>query len=351
LERAIWKDNLIEATVVSKDYNKEEAIREASSKGELLCPDEECSCRVLKYCHGDIKEPYFSHKSNVQCDYDFYDRNNSSLIPILHRLHQCFADKNYKFERDVKVFPHHYTHFLFTNDSGKKVALELVSDNISLKVTKDLNRKYDECGVKLRRIVVSDRTAVESEEKIGFIKRHQLNCSPNKDLIIIDKNGERVYQLKEDPNEYVINNKPVSSPNYPKVYSKESLLSDIIFDEENFLIADFFKDYESFLAKKQKQFAKRKEEEEKKPETIGFSLSSLKTELREHYSEIIKNPDWRKKLIKATLIPATGYYICHRIYGYGIIYFTEGTQMDICFEKGVITCLDWNEENKRKNLI
>lgn len=67
IEKAIWKGKEIFAFEISQDYNNEKIIRQASGRKELFCPDENCKNRILKYCHGEKKQPYFAHLVNTDC--------------------------------------------------------------------------------------------------------------------------------------------------------------------------------------------------------------------------------------------------------------------------------------------
>ena len=55
MEKALYNGKEILSFEISKNYELEKSIRKASGRKELLCPDENCQNRVLKYCHGDKK--------------------------------------------------------------------------------------------------------------------------------------------------------------------------------------------------------------------------------------------------------------------------------------------------------
>ena len=58
----------------------------------------------------------------------------------------------------------------------------------------------------------------------------------------------------------------------------------------------------------------------------------------------MKNPNWRSQAIKATIIPASSYYIQHSKHGYGLIAYVDGNQIDVCFENGELIIMDWGKE-------
>ena len=47
---------------------------------ELYCPDPECDHKILRYCHGEIKEAFFAHLNNESCDYANFDKENTQTM-------------------------------------------------------------------------------------------------------------------------------------------------------------------------------------------------------------------------------------------------------------------------------
>ena len=78
MENAIFNGNLIVALEISKDFDTENMIREEGKYRHLRCPDPNCKSPFLRYCHGEKKQPYFAHLSNVSCDYSDYDMTPAS---------------------------------------------------------------------------------------------------------------------------------------------------------------------------------------------------------------------------------------------------------------------------------
>ena len=75
MENAIWNGRTLVACEVAENYEEEKEVRKASYSGELRCPDEGCLSPILKYCHGEIREPYFAHRDNAECDYVLFEKN------------------------------------------------------------------------------------------------------------------------------------------------------------------------------------------------------------------------------------------------------------------------------------
>ena len=71
MERAIWNNKEYYAFDIMEDFALETEVRKVSSK-ELYCPDPCCKKPVLRYCHGDVKDAYFAHLENEECDYGKY---------------------------------------------------------------------------------------------------------------------------------------------------------------------------------------------------------------------------------------------------------------------------------------
>ena len=86
MEKAIWQGKTICASDIKDKWEYEKNIRLASANRELMCPDIGCHSPILKYCHGNLKRPYFAHKKSSECDYDKYDRQNTPDIDNIKLL-------------------------------------------------------------------------------------------------------------------------------------------------------------------------------------------------------------------------------------------------------------------------
>jgi hypothetical protein len=278
MENARWKGRVYTATEVSQSYELEKEIRKASGRRELECTDPDCPNPILKYCHGEIKNPYFAHLNNCNCDYAEFDKGNTQLMRSVKRnLYEIFVAKGYDVQFEVKVLPHHYTHLLFTIDDSKKIAVELGTQRTTANKIETLSAQYDDMGIEYRWIVISDSNTPTDEDKTFFIKRYQLNESKLKDILIINMEGTEVTQYIVDPNQYLFRWKPLHSNNYPDYYLETGSLTDLVFEDDVLTLSGFHERYNAWLKKKKKAFDKKVaqlEEQSLKP-TNSYSLLQL----------------------------------------------------------------------------
>ncbi len=275
MENAMWNGRVYTATEVSQSYELEKEIRKASGRRELKCTDPDCPNPILKYCHGEIKNPYFAHLNNCNCDYAEFDKGNTQLMRSIKRsLYENFVAKGYDVQFEVKVLPHHYTHLLFTMEDGKKIAIELGTQRTTANKIETLSAQYDDMGIEYRWIVISDSNTPTDEDKTFFIKRYQLNESRLKDILIINLEGTEVTQYIVDPNQYLFRWKPLHSNNYPDYYLETGSLTDLVFEDDVLTLSGFHERYNEWLKKKKKAFDKKVaqlEEQSLKP-TNSYSL-------------------------------------------------------------------------------
>lgn len=113
MDKAKWGEMLYIANEVCLDYNAEKQIRKASGRRELRCIDPDCNNPIVKYCHGEKKSPYFAHINKSLCEYEEFDRENTSIIKIIKlKLFDIIKNNGFNVQLDVKLIPHHYTHLL-----------------------------------------------------------------------------------------------------------------------------------------------------------------------------------------------------------------------------------------------
>ena len=276
MEYAIWNGERISAFEVSKNYQLEKQIRQASGKKQLYCPDKDCENRILRYCHGEKKEAYFAHLNNNLCDYSEFDRNNTDIVrSIRRRFYEHFKSMGLSVELEIKILKHHYTHLLITTDNGRKIAVEFGTQRLSANYINRLSVEYQKQNIPVKWIVIGDINHSIEEDKVFFLKRYLLNESTNKDLIIVSWNAAEVAQFKIDPNEYKYKNREIRSENYPKDFKKLGKIEDIILEGEELSIIGFHDDYNKWLTKKDHAYNKRiaqLEEDERKKETIVQSI-------------------------------------------------------------------------------
>ena len=263
MEYAIWNGKRISASDVSAEFSYETQIRDVSSK-ELLCPDTNCANPILRYCHGDKKDAYFAHICNEHCDYGDYDRDTPSQIKLVcKRLYNHSASLGYNVQMEVKVLEHHYTHILITTDNNERIAIELGNQRTSEKRIERITQEYKDAGISVQWIVVDNLDTPEGEDRVYCLKRYILNESSNNDLIIIEPETYRVGQYKIDEKRYWAAGREIYSANYPKTYTIESVLEDIVFENNELTLPGFIASYNTWFEKKNKQFLKKKEQLEK----------------------------------------------------------------------------------------
>ena len=263
MEFALWNGKKISASEVSAEYSYEKQVRDVSSK-ELLCPDPNCANPILRYCHGDKKDAYFAHICNEHCDYGDYDRDTPSQIKLVcKRLYTHLASLGYNVQMEVKVLKHHYTHILITTDNNERVAIEFGNQRTSEKRIERITQEYKDTGISVQWIIVDKLDVPDGEDRVYCLKRYILNESPNCDLIIIEPETYKVGQYKIDEKRYWAAGREIYSENYPKTYTVESTLENIIFENNELTLPGFIASYNTWFEKKNKQFLKKKEQLEK----------------------------------------------------------------------------------------
>ena len=178
-------------------------------------------------------------------------------------MHTHLASLGYNVQMEVKVLEHHYTHILITTDNNERVAIELGNQRTSEKRIERITQEYKDAGIFVQWIIVDNLDIPEAEDRVYCLKRYILNESPNRDLIIIEPETYRVGQYKIDEKRYFSLGREISSPNYPKVYSIEKCIDDIVFENNELTLPGFIASYNTWFEKKNRQFQKRKEQEEK----------------------------------------------------------------------------------------
>ena len=263
MEFALWTGKRISASEVSENNQYEREVRKVSHIG-LMCPDPNCANPILRYCHGDKKDAYFAHICNEHCDYGDYDRDTPSQIKLVcKRLYTHLASLGYNVQMEVKVLKHHYTHILITTDNNERIAIELGNQRTSEKRIERITQEYKDTGISVQWIIVDNLDIPEGEDRVYCLKRYILNESPNRDLIIIEPETYRVGQYKIDEKRYFAAGREIYSENYPKTYTVESTLEDIVFENNEFTLPGFITSYNTWFEKKNRQFLKKKEQLEK----------------------------------------------------------------------------------------
>lgn len=269
MENAYWNNQVISARDVGVDYITEKNVRIASAKKELRCPDSGCENPILRYCHGEIKSPFFAHLNNCTCDYAEFDKENTGVIRnVRNKIYEHFKEQGYDIHSEVKILPHHYTHLLINMPDDKKVAIEISTNRISAKKVELLAKEYEEKGIFVNWIVLDQIKPIVLEDSTYYLKRYMLNYESNNDLLVINNACSVIAQYKLDLNEYVYNGKSIQC-----VYSRETFFYSSILDKlvlkDNVLMIDGFSDkYKVWLEDRKALFHKAvfqiREDEQKK---------------------------------------------------------------------------------------
>ena len=257
MEFALWNGKKISASHIAENYKTEKCIRIASSNGELKCPDPACQHPILKYCHGDIKDAYFAHRNNENCDYALFDASNTDIIRNVRKtLYQHFRMIGYNVQLEEKVLPHHYTHLLIQTDDGQKVAIEIGHQNLTATYVDRLDSEYQKANIPVIWIVIGETGKEIVENQIGFIKRYQLNESQSGSLLVINEQCSEITQYKIDPNSYIYRGQNMKSKNYPEIYQKSASVQHLIMHGTEPALCGFDAEYSIWLKHKQKAFQK-----------------------------------------------------------------------------------------------
>lgn len=237
----------------------------------MLCPDENCEHRVLKYCHGDKKQPYFSHIINTDCGYEKYDNETTEYIKTIKRLlYSHLKNQGYDVKMDVKLVEKHYSHLVITEERIP-FPIEIITKFSSANRLDFIKKKYDEKHLKVNWIVTdifSENYNTIVENELNFAKRFSLNETDNNTLITIDLSGDNVIQYCMDTKKYVFDGCEIQSENYPQIFKLTSNISNLEFSNGKLCIAGFSDAFNEFISKKNRAFSKKisglKEQKERK---------------------------------------------------------------------------------------
>ncbi|MBQ7955766.1 MAG: hypothetical protein IJ282_08440 [Lachnospiraceae bacterium] len=290
MENAIWNGKRLLAFEIAKDYYTEKMIRKASYQGELLCPDPQCKSPVLKYCHGEIREPYFAHRDDTQCDYIQYEKSSGVFHGLRLALYEHFQACDYTVQMEVKVLDHHYSHLFFEWEDGNKTALELGTKSTNLKDVEQICAQYKEKDISVSWLVVDQPGKPIKEEHTYFLKRFCLNESANRSLLVLGYDGETITQYKEDPNSYMVDGRKWGGQGYPALFSYKAHLTHLYFEDGALTTMGFQEAYETFLKEKQTAFENYKQQIENDKK----QLEDAKEQLQRRYEELQKERENRK---------------------------------------------------------
>lgn len=244
MENAIWQDKNLIASDVANEFELERAIRKASGRKELLCPDKGCNSPLVRYCHGEIKGAYFAHLTNDKCDYADFDKRDTAIFRLLRfKVRNHFSELGYSVKLEQKILEHHYSQLFFELPNGNKIALELGSKQTSASFIDNLTDNYDNIGVELKWLVVSDINSVSKENELFYLKRYLANKTNYHEYIIINKEGTRVSQSRWDCNKYEYNGHYICVKGFNDFYTEDGDLNSLVFDGNELTISGFSERY------------------------------------------------------------------------------------------------------------
>ena len=276
MENALWEGKRLVACEVAENYEIEKEIRMASYRGELRCPDKGCLSPILKYCHGEIRAPYFAHRDNAECDYVLFEKNAGVFHGLRVLLYEHFKACDYPVNMEVKVLEHHYSHLFFEWENGRKTALEIGTKATNINDVENLQKEYEEEGIQVVWLVADQPGKVITEEHTYFVKRFCLNESAKRDLIVVGYDGKHVTHYREDSNSYMIDGQEIVSENYPKIFTYQALVSDLYFEEGELTTRGFEEEYNAFIEEKQQAFDIYKVQVEDAKEALQRQYETLR---------------------------------------------------------------------------
>lgn len=362
MEKAIYKDKEILAFKVSKNYEEEKLIRKASGRRELFCPDENCKNRVLKYCHGDQKKPYFSHIINTDCEYEKYDNETTEYIKEIKRLlYSHFKNKGYDVKMDVKLVEKHYSHLVITEE-GISFPVEIITKFSSANRLDYIKKKYDEQHLKVNWIVTDifpENTNCTVESELNFSKRFSLNETENNTLITIDLSGNNVIQYCMDTNSYIFDGREIQSKNYPQIFKLTSNISNLEFCNGKLHIVGFSDAFNEFVTKKNCAFGKKiielKEQKEREKIETQKRIEEAKRIVAISKEKQLKEKPIEEQLPKKAEKPQKktekNYLNCHKLKEHSlenIQSVLKSTSLPPYNLENKDTMLIWDESNFKK---
>lgn len=267
MEHALWKGQMLTAADVGASYSSEKEVRKASGHKELQCPDEECTARILKYCHGEIKSPYFAHLEQADCDYERFDRTNTQVMRrIAGKIAEVLESKGVYVQTEIKVLPHHYVHLLVVREDGCELAVELGTKQLSANHVDELMKRYREALLEVSWLVVSDPETKVKERNTFFLKRFALNESANKSLLVVDWKGTMVTEYRMDTFPYIYRDQKMVVPGYEDVFQESAEIEHLTVGEELLTIDGFEEHFAKWKAEKMamyRRIVERRDKEEK----------------------------------------------------------------------------------------
>lgn len=326
MENAIFDGELIVALDISKDFDRETEIRVAGRNGCLKCPDPNCQSPLLKYCHGEKKQPYFSHFNNVSCDYADYDKETLPVVrEIKTALYQSLKSKGIHVEMDVKLLSRHYTHLLVTMERGERIPIELGTKQASAALTSSLAKQYSEIGVAPIWGLIDNSHELVYETQTFHLKRLLLHASKGNELLVFSLNGKNVTQSIKDENKYFYYNKELISNNYPPIYVEKKTIDNMTIENGKLTIVGFYDRFHMWLENKRIAYKRKvdqllKAENRKREEWLKIEAEKRlqhQQEEEEKRKKIEAERKWQEQNAQTTAggnypMPKEGEFIIHK---------------------------------------
>lgn len=300
MENATWNGLRLIASEVADDYKYEKQVRLASSSGYLRCPDVGCEHPIVKYCHGNVKEPYFAHLEGAECDYVKYENDKGVFRNLKHLLYKHFKNNGYDVSLEVKTLQHHYSDLLFKWPDGSMTALELGTKRTTAKEVNELEMEYKKANISFVWIVVDNTCYITSENQTFFLNRYGLNENNDGNLIIISLNGTCVSHYKMDLKHNWKNSSPIPFC-VNALFVRDTCIEELIWDNGVLTTNGFQKQFADFVEQNQQKVSshleeKRKIEEENRKVQEERRRKEEERKINQEQERIRKQEERRKRI-------------------------------------------------------
>ncbi len=253
METALYNGKLIVASEIAESVDLELKIKIASGKGQLRCPDPNCTNPQLIYRHGEKRAVHFSHINNCNCDYATYDNDTTKQIRYVQKdLYNHFKKAGYNIQIDKKVLPNHYTH-LFYEINNNKLAIEIITQKKSANNIDILQLLYDAYNINVCWIFLGNLNNNTTEKSMMFGKRYPVNRTKNNSCIVIDPESGFLEQYKLDTNTY----DKAFMNDFSELYKESASLNDLIIENNSITTSEFNTHFNNWLTEKQTTYNNR----------------------------------------------------------------------------------------------
>lgn len=188
MEKCLFNNTEIYASIVANDYHYEQEIRKLSRNKKLFCVNKDCNLNVF-YCRGKIRSAHFKHEKNIGiCYYDeFSKKKNASdeLLKFRKLLVEELKKKYDEVKEEEKVLKYHWTDIVVIV-KNRVYPIELIDEYLSPKVIDKLIKKYEDAELKPVFIILTSELA-SHEQHTNHCERAQLY---NGDSILIEYNKD-----------------------------------------------------------------------------------------------------------------------------------------------------------------